>query len=229
MLTAKREPTKSREDSGVADVALSKEANARFRQAEFYAFCVAGFAAKSFLLIRLPYRPLYENTLYTVALLLFIYLYFRLRQGIVIPAFVLSCLAMAIGVDVLGNLLQLYGKSFGPLNDYDVFAHFVGSGLSLVPVMWLLRASLARMGYRLPLGLLTFLSVAVTFSYCAWYEVLELWDELFYGDNIRIWSPRDTPNDLQLDLAGIILFALISVAAYKLAERGERPLVIQDR
>lgn len=205
----------------MADVALSRIASGRFRQAEFYAFCVAGFAAKSLLLIRLPYRPWHENTVYTIALLVFIYLYFRYRQAVTIPALVLCCLAMAIGVDVVGNLLQLYGKPFGPLNDYDVFAHFTGSGLSLVPVLWLLRASLARMNYALPLALLTFLSVTITFSYCAWYEILELWDELFYGDNIRIWSPRDTANDLQLDLAGIVLFALISVAVYKLKERCE--------
>lgn len=206
----------------MADVAVSRIAGARFRQAEFYAFCVAGFAAKSLLLIRLPYRPWHENTAYTVGLLLFIYLYFRLRQNIIIPVLVLSCLAIAIGVDVTGNLLQLYGKSFGPLKDYDVFAHFIGSGFSQVPVMWLLRATTARMGYRLPLALLTFLSVTITFSYCAWYEILELWDELFYGDNIRIWSPHDTANDLQLDLAGIVVFALISVAIYKLVEQRDK-------
>jgi hypothetical protein len=204
----------------MADAAIAPVMNDRFRQLEFYAFTVLAFAGKSMLLIRLPYRPWYINAAYTSLLLLMLYCYFRFRQNIVFPPFVIFCLAAAVGVDVLGNLFGLYGKPFGPLPDYDEFAHFFGSGFALVPAMWLLRSAMRRLGYRLPQNLLAFLSTTVTFSFCSWYEILELWDELFYGDNPRIHTLHDTANDLQYDLAGIIAFALVSSLILKLT--GER-------
>ena len=80
------------------------------------------------------------------------------------------------------------------------------------------------MGFRLPQGLVSFLSVTVAFSFCSWYEILELWDELFYKDFQRIWSLHDTANDLQWDLAGIVVFALIASLIYKLIdERSNAP------
>ncbi len=202
----------------MADAAIVPVRNNGFRQLEFYAFTIIAFAAKSFLLIRLPYRPWYENVLYTSLILASLYCFFRFRQGMRFPPFVIFCLATAVGVDVLGNLLHLYGKPFGPLPDYDEFAHFFGSGFSLVPAMWLLRTTTRRMGFYLPQALVAFLSVTVAFSFCSWYEILELWDELFYGDFQRIWSLHDTANDLQWDLAGIVAFALISSLAYKLID-----------
>jgi hypothetical protein len=42
------------------------------------------------------------------------------------------------------------------------------------------------------------------FSITAFYEIIELWDELYFKGQ-RIWSPHDAPNDLQWNLAGIIL------------------------
>ena len=207
----------------MADAAIAPVRNNGFRQLEFYAFTVIAFAAKSFLLIRLPYRPWYENVLYTSLILASLYCFFRFRQGMRFPPFVIFCLAAAVGVDVLGNLFHLYGKPFGPLPDYDEFAHFFGSGFSLVPAMWLLRTTTRRMGFYLPQGLVSFLSVTVAFSFCSWYEILELWDELFYGDFTRIWSTHDTANDLQLDLAGIVVFALIASLIYKLIDEKRVP------
>src|SRR5262245_47959426 len=122
----------------MADAAIAPFMNSRFRQVEFYAFAIISFTAKSLLLIRLPYRPWQENTLYTGLLLLFLYCFFRFRQGMKFPPFVIFCFAAAVGVDVLGNLFGFYGHAFGPLPDYDEFAHFFGSGFSLVPAMWLL-------------------------------------------------------------------------------------------
>ena len=145
----------------MADAAIAPASNNGFRQLEFYAFTIIAFAAKSFLLIRLPYRPWYENAIYTSLLLGSLYCFFRFRQGMRFPPFIIFCLAAAVGVDVLGNLFHLYGKPFGPLPDYDEFAHFFGSGLSLVPAMWLLRTTTRRMGFRLPQGLVSFLSVTV--------------------------------------------------------------------
>ncbi|HKP11110.1 MAG TPA: hypothetical protein VJZ91_03335 [Blastocatellia bacterium] len=205
----------------MADFALTPVAKARFRQMEFYAFSVLGFALKSYLLVRLPYRPWYVNLALTLPLLLLIYCFFRFRQNIVIPLSVVGCLAAAIALDVLGNLFQLYGHPFGPLPDYDMFTHFLGSGFSLVPVMWLLRATTRRMGVRLPQAMVGFFATTVTFSLCAWYEILELWDELFWGDNERIHGSHDTANDLQFDLAGIVCFALFASLVYVLKDRRE--------
>lgn len=202
----------------MADAAVAPVRNNGFRQLEFYAFTVIIFAAKSFLLIRLPYRPWHENAVYTSLLLGSLYCYFRFRQSIRFPPVVIFCLAAAVGVDVIGNLFGLYNHPFGPLPNYDEFAHFFGSGFSLVPAMWLLRTTTRRMGFHLPQGLVSFLSVTVAFSFCSWYEILELWDELFYGDFQRIWSTHDTANDLQFDLAGIVVFALILSLIFKMMD-----------
>src|SRR5436190_19887935 len=105
----------------MADLVLAPSAKARFRQYEFYALSVIGFALKSYLLVRLPYRPWYINTALTLPLLLLIYCFFRFRQKILIPVSVIGFLAGAITLDVLGNLFQLYGHPFGPLPDYDIF------------------------------------------------------------------------------------------------------------
>jgi hypothetical protein len=210
----------------MADFALTPVAKGRFRQIEFYAFSVVGFALKSYLLVRLPYRPWYVNTALTVPLLLLIYCFFRFRQNVVIPLGVVGCLAAAIALDVLGNFFQLYGKPFGPLPDYDIFTHFFGSGFSLVPVMWLLRATTRRMGIRLPQAMVGFFATTITFSLCAWYEILELWDELFffhYNPEERIHGSHDTANDLQFDLAGIVCFALIASLFFVLKDRREAP------
>jgi len=103
-----------------------------YRQVEFYAFCVISFTAKSVLLIGLPYREWPVNTFYTCSILLFFYCYFRFRQGLRAPVLVILCLAIAVAVDVLGNKFGLYGHPFGPLRDYDEFAHFFGSGFAAI-------------------------------------------------------------------------------------------------
>ena len=201
----------------MADAAVTPIGKPYFRQVEFYVFSIVAFVGKSWLLIQLPYRLWYINALYTSLLLLLFYFYFRFRQNIIAPPIVLFCLPAAVSVDVLGNYLGLYGHLFGPVQ-FDEFAHFLGSGFSFVPAMWLLRATTRRMGVRLPLGLVAFLGVTITFSYCAWYEILELWDEQFFGMD-RIHGEFDAPNDLQCDLAGIVAFALLSSLIFKLADK----------
>jgi uncharacterized membrane protein YjdF len=201
----------------MAEAAVTPIGRPYFRQIEFYIFSIIGFVGKSWLLIQLPYRLWYVNALYTSLLLLLFYCYFRFRQNIIAPPFVIFCFAAAVAVDVLGNYLGLYGHLFGPVQ-FDEFAHFSGSGFSLVPAMWLLRATTRRMGFRLPLALVAFLGVTITFSYCAWYEILELWDEQYFGMN-RIHGEFDAPNDLQYDLAGIVAFALMSSLIFKVVDR----------
>ena len=202
----------------MADVVVAPSGKLSFRRYEFLAFSILLFAAKSYLLIRLPYREWHINAMFTGLILMSFYIYFRLRQNIIPPAVIIFLLAMAVAVDVLGNVFHLYGQPFGPVQ-FDEFSHFVGSACSLPPAMWLLRKTTRRMGIRLPLDLLAFLSVTITFSFCAYYEILELWDELFYGDFTRLWTPRDSANDLQWNLAGIIFAALISALVFSLIDR----------
>jgi len=188
-----------------------------FKEREFLAFSILTFVAKSALLVRLPYRDVDVNALYTSLILLSFYLYFRFRYKLRPPILIVLFLAAAVAVDVMGNFFHLYGRQFGPV-EYDEFSHLVGSGFSLPPAMWLLRSTTRRFGVRLPLDLTAFLSVTITFSFCAYYEILELWDEVYFGGK-RLWTPSDSANDLQWDLAGIVFAALISTAVFRLIDR----------
>jgi hypothetical protein len=200
--------------------------NSIYRQIEFYGFCVLSFSAKSILLIGLPYREWPVNTFYTCSLLLFFYFFFRFRQGLRAPVFVVFCMAAAVAVDILGNKFGLYGHPFGPLRDYDEFAHFAGSGFAAVGAFWLLRAATRRMGFGLSNRLLGFLSTSVAFTYCGWYEILELWDEYFWSGFERIHWWYDTPNDLFYDFLGVIAFIGVATVLFSINERfAGRPAV----
>lgn len=205
----------------MADAAVARANNELLRTIEFYAFCVISFTAKSLLLIGLPYREWPVNTVYTCSLLLFFYCFFRFRQGLRAPFFVVLSLAAAVAVDVLGNKFGFYGHPFGPLRDYDEFAHFTGSGFSAVAAFWLLRAGTRRMGFKLSSGLLGFLSTSVAFTYCGWYEILELWDEYWWSQFERIHWWYDTANDLFYDFLGVIAFIAAVALLFKIKERRE--------
>jgi hypothetical protein len=210
------------------DVAAANTKSA-YRQIEFYAFCVVSFSAKSVLLIGLPYREWPVNAVYTCSLLLFFYSFFRFRQNLRAPMVVVFCLAAAVAIDILGNKLGLYGHPFGPLRDYDEFAHFAGSGFSAVAAFWLIRAGTRRLGVKLTGGLLAFLATSVAFTYCGWYEILELWDEYFWSHFERIHGWDDTPNDLFYDFLGVIVFigvaALVFAVKDRLAKQSSNKLV----
>jgi hypothetical protein len=206
-------------EEAMIEAAAAPSVRAALRTVEFYVFCVISFAAKSLLLIGLPYREWPVNTFYTVSLLLFFYCFFRFRQGLRAPFFVVVCLAAAVAVDVLGNKFGFYGHPFGPLRDYDEFAHFTGSGFSAVGAFWIVRAGTRRLGLKLAGGLVAVLSTSVAFSYCGWYEILELWDEYFWSGFERIHWWYDTANDLLYDFCGVILFIAAAAFIFKLAER----------
>lgn len=210
----------------MADVAIARANNELFRAIEFYAFCVISFTAKSILLIGLPYREWPINTVYTCSLLLFFYCFFRFRQGLRAPVLVIISLAIAVAVDVLGNKFGFYGHPFGPLRDYDEFAHFMGSGFSSVAAFWLLRAGTRRIGYKLSSSLLGALATSVAFAYCGWYEILELWDEYFWSHFERIHTWDDTANDLFYDFLGVIVFVALLAWLFKLMERRQRDNLI---
>jgi hypothetical protein len=184
---------------------------------EFLAFSVIIFLAKSYLLVRMPYRTAELNAAMTVTILSSFYCYLRFRQNMRMPWFLLLFLALAVCEDVVGNFFHLYGTNVGPFA-YDEITHFFGSGLALPPTMWLLRTTTRRMGVRLPANLLAFLSVCVAFAFSAYYEVLELWDEKFWGGK-RLWTPTDSANDLQFGLMAIVTAAIITHFVYKLVDR----------
>jgi hypothetical protein len=75
------------------------------------------------------------------------------------------------------------------------------------------------MGFRLSNGLLGFLSTSVAFTYCGWYEILELWDEYFWSRFERIHWWYDTSNDLFYDFLGVIAFITVASLAFALKER----------
>lgn len=188
-----------------------------FSKYEFLAFSIIIFLAKSYLLVRMPYRSAELNAGMTIAILSAFYLYLRFRQNMRMPWFLLLFLALAVCEDVAGNFFHLYGTHVGPFA-YDEITHFFGSGFALPPTMWLLRTTTRRMGIRLPGNLLAFLSVSVAFAFSAYYEVLELWDEKFWGGK-RLWTPTDSANDLQFGLMAIVTAAIITHFVYKLVDR----------
>lgn len=192
---------------------LAVPANASLAKYEFVAFSVIIFIAKSYLLVRMPYRSAELNGVMTIAILSSFYAYLRFRHNLKMPWFLLLFLVLAVSEDVFGNFFHLYGKNVGPFA-YDEITHFFGSGLALPPTMWLLRATTRRMGIRLPGNLLAFLSVTVAYAFSAYYEVLELWDEKFFGGK-RLWTPTDSANDLQFGLLAIVIFAIGTHLVFK--------------
>jgi uncharacterized membrane protein YjdF len=193
---------------------------ASMKQYEFLAFSVIGFVAKSILLIRLPYREWYVNTIWTVLLISFFYCFFRFRFKVTPPVFVIFSMFLAVGMDMIGNLLGFYKQT--PLFwiiRYDEFTHVAGSACALVPVMWVFRTTTRRLGFKLPADMTAFICTCITFSLCSYYEILELWDELIWNHNYRIWSTHDTPEDLQWDLVGIVLAAFIGFFYYRFKDR----------
>lgn len=158
------------------------------------------------LLLRLPYRSPVTNILFSALALSSFYYYLRLRLSIRVPLTMVGCLTLSIVLDVIGNRYGLFSRRIALL-PYDIITHFTASGLSFIPVMWLLMALIRRFGYRLPLGFIAFFSVTTAFSLAAYYEITELIDERWLGGQ-RIWGVRDTVQDLAADLAGIVAAAL---------------------
>lgn len=181
--------------------------------AEIALVAVLALAMYTGLLLRLPYRSPVTNTLFSVLALSSFYYYLRLRLNIRMPLTMILCLTLSIVLDVIGNRYGLFSRRFGLL-PYDIITHFTASGLSFIPVMWLLIALIRRFDYRLPLGFIAFFSVTTAFSLAAYYEITELMDERLLGGQ-RIWGVRDTVQDLAADLAGIVVAAV----CYSLAVR----------
>jgi|SRR6185295_2222188 len=197
------------EPAGSFDRPESKRISPR----EILLAALSALAIFTVLLLRLPYRLPITNILFSTLALGSFYFYLRLRLKIRVPAGMILCLVFSIAVDVIGNRYGLFSQRIG-LFPYDIVTHFAASGLSFLPVMWLVIKIIRRFSYRLPLGFVTFFSVTTAFSLAGYYEITELIDERLLGGH-RIWTPRDTVQDLAADLVGIVIAAV----CYSLALR----------
>jgi uncharacterized membrane protein YjdF len=174
----------------------------------------------------MAYMPVLYVTGLGLLLILAFYFYVRARYEIRIPLVLLLLTLCAVEVDALGNFFRMYGKKFGPIN-YDEFAHLAVQALTAPLIVWLLREGIVRFGYRLPLGLIVFFSITVMFSISAFYEVIEMWDELYFKGQ-RIWSTHDAPNDLQWDFCGILIGASIAYLFFKRSQ-AQQELATDER
>jgi len=159
-------------------------------------------------LTKMCYLSLAFNTIFVIVFLALFYSYVRIRLNIQIPLTLLALVFVALQVDALGNFFRMYGQQFGPMQ-YDEFAHMMVQVLVSPIIVWLTGRVLHHFGYRLPLRLNAFFAATMVFSLSAVYEIIELWDEIYFGGR-RIWGPYDTATDLQWDLCGIIVGTLFS-------------------
>ena len=157
-------------------------------------------------LTKMCYLSLAFNTIFVMVFLTLFYWYVRGRLGIRIPVLLLVSVFTALQVDALGNYFRMYGNQFGPMQ-YDQFAHMMVQVLISPLIVWLVHQLLQR--YRLPFALSALFAMTIVFSLSAAYEIIELWDEIYFGGK-RIWGPYDTATDLQWDLCGIIVGTLFS-------------------
>ncbi|HEY0098562.1 MAG TPA: hypothetical protein VGB76_06375 [Pyrinomonadaceae bacterium] len=171
-------------------------------------------------LLKMCYLPFVLCTSLGAAWLAAVYLYLRARYEILMPPVLLLLVFAALEVDALGNLFSLYGRTFAGVIMYDEFAHLAVQALTMPLVVWLLSRALSRFGHALPLSLTICFAVAIFFSLSAFYEIIELWDERYFGGQ-RIWSKHDAPNDLQWDFAGILIGALLAYLILRRARNFE--------
>jgi len=177
------------------------------RKLELSVVSVMLLAGAAFLL-KMCYLSLAFNTTFGIVFLGVVYFYVRARHGINIPLALLGLVFAALQVDALGNYFRMYGHRFGPMQ-YDEFSHMTVQVLVSPIIVWLTKYVFANLGYELPLKLTAFFAATVVFSLSAFYEIIELWDEVYFHGQ-RIWGPHDTATDLQWDLCGIIVGSLLA-------------------
>ena len=177
-------------------------------------------------LTKMCYLSLAFNTLFTIVFLTIFYFYVRARLNLRVPVVLLALVFLALQVDALGNFFRMYGRQFGPMQ-YDQFAHMMVQVLVSPVIVWLVNRMLHQHGYRLPLKLTAFFAATTVFSLSAAYEIIELWDEIYFGGK-RIWGPYDTATDLMWDLCGIIVGTLFSCIMFRTFQTVYRPSALEQ-
>ncbi len=170
------------------------------------------FAGVAFLLI-MCHMSFAFNTIFGIVFLSLFYAYVRGRHKINMPVSLLALVFVALQVDALGNLFGMYGTQFGPFQ-YDEFSHMTVQLLVTPIIVWLVQHALEKRGHNLPIQLTAFFAGTLVFSLSAFYEVIELWDELYFHPH-RIWGPLDSATDLQFDLCGIVIGTLLACLLLK--------------
>jgi uncharacterized membrane protein YjdF len=158
--------------------------------------------------INLPYESYWLITTTSLLLLTMLRVYLQWRYAIKTPLVILLLVFLSVQIDALGNFLSLYKTMKEPV-PYDVFAHFTIPLLSAPVIIWLFATGIEKFHYKLPLGVVSFFSVTINFFLSGFYEVIELWDEVFFHGQ-RIWTLHDTSNDLQWGLLGSIVGAVLT-------------------
>lgn len=187
--------------TGLSAAALS------LRKLEIPLVILSLFAGAAFL-TKMCYLSLAFNTLFVIVFLSIFYFYAGARLNLRVPFALLATVFLALQVDALGNFFGMYGRAFGPMQ-YDEFAHMAVQVLVTPTIVWLVARTLEKSGYQLPLKFTLFFAATIVFSLSAAYEIIELWDERYFGGQ-RIWGKYDTATDLQWDLCGIVLGTLLS-------------------
>jgi uncharacterized membrane protein YjdF len=180
----------------------------------------AFFLAGSLFLFRMAYLPIWTSTPIAVLLIGGFWYFILLRYGIRVPAILAGFMLLAVEIDAIGNLFGWYNQRYS-LIQYDEFSHCVISALVLPVIVWGMKVGLDRFGYRLPIGLIAFFSFATVFVFAGFYEVIELWDDKYMhpAPGWRIHGAYDTPNDLQWDIIGMGIGAIIGYIALNRQQR----------
>jgi len=161
------------------------------------------------------------NTVFGIVFLSLFYAYVRGRHKINIPVSLLVLVFLALQIDALGNLFGLYGQQFGPLQ-YDEFSHMSVQVLVSPIIVWLIQHALEKGGHHLPMPLTAFFAGTTVFSLSAFYEIIELWDEMYFHPH-RIWGPLDTATDLQFDFCGIVIGTLLACLLLRTSQAVSKP------
>src|ERR1044072_9888122 len=143
-------------------------------------FVILALIAGAAFLTKMCYLSLAFNSIFVVIFLALVYFYVRARFDIRIPIVLLGLVFAALQVDALGNFFQMYGQKFGPMQ-YDEFAHMMVQVLVSPIIVWLVGRVLHQIGYQLPLKLTAFFAATIVYSLSAIYEIIELWDEVYFG------------------------------------------------
>ena len=167
-------------------------------------------------LLKMCYLSLAFNCLFGLVFLTAFYVYVRTRHRVTIPVILMVLVFAALQVDALGNFFRMYGRQFGPMQ-YDEFSHMTVQILITPVIIWLVQRGLDRVGHKVSLGIAALFAITLMFSISACYEIIELWDEVYFGGQ-RIWGKYDTANDLQWDLCGILIGAVLAVPLLRFAE-----------
>ena len=178
-------------------------------------------------LLKMCYLSFAFNTVFGFAFLGVFYVYVRARHNIKIPIALLALVFGALQIDALGNLFRMYGRKFGPMQ-YDEFSHMTVQVLVSPIIVWLVQHSLEKWGRQLPLKLTAFFAATMVFSLSAVYEIIELWDEVYFNGH-RIWGPHDTATDLQWDLCGIVVGTLLACLLLRANQAVHKPSLEESR